>query len=233
MPYDQKLAERVRGILSSRQEVSEKRMFGGLAFMFRDKMCCGVIKDMLVARIGPEQAEIALKKSHVSPMDFTGRPLKGYVYVDSFGIQNYSKLRFWVELSISFVTSLSDGKSNKRRKTISQASGDENPKEIPLSKLVNFGPVTLREFKKMGLTTFGHLEDLGWEAVCRNWVEHFPERLNVNAFVGVIATLEGIPWTQASASDRAKARGLVDLLRREYGLPARAIGSKRHLSKNK
>ena len=229
MPYDQKLAERVRRILDSRQGISEKRMFGGLAFMLRDKMCFGVLKDKLVARIGPEQAERMLKKQHVSPMDFTGRPLKGYVYVDSSGIQNETKLRFWLELSISFVSSLLDGNNGKRRKTISQVSTSENPKDVSLSRLLNFGPVTLREFKEMGLTTFGHLEDLGWEQVCRKWVEKFPERLNANAFVGVIAALEGIPWTQASASDRAKARVLVNLLRREYGLP-HAIGSKRRRS---
>jgi hypothetical protein len=83
---------------------------------------------------------------------------------------------------------------------------------------VNFGPVTLPEFHAMGLTTFGQLEDLGWEAVCRKWVEEFPERLNVNAFIGIIATLEGISWTKVSPSDRAQARRLVAKLKAEYGL---------------
>ena len=70
----------------------------------------------------------------------------------------------------------------------------------------------------MGLNTYGQLEDLGWEGVCRRWVEEYPERLNVNAFIGIIATLEGIAWTQISPSDRAKARLLVNQLRQDYGL---------------
>lgn len=109
-------------------------------------------------------------------------------------------------------------KSKLRRTTASELGGNENARDVPLSKLVNFGPVTLPEFEAMGLHTFGDLEDLGWEEVCRKWVENFPERLNVNAFIGVIATLEGISWTKISASDRAKARNLVAQLKREYGL---------------
>ena len=91
-----------------------------------------------------------------------------------------------------------------KRKTASQIEPLETARNTPLSRLVNFGPVTLPEFEAMGLKTFGQLEDLGWEEVCRKWVENFPERLNVNAFIGVIATLEGIAWTRVSASDRAK-----------------------------
>lgn len=109
--------------------------------------------------------------------------------------------------------------TRSKRKTISQIDSEETARATPLSRLINFGPVTLPEFKAMGLTKYGQLEDLGWEAVCRKWVENFPERLNVNAFIGVIATLEGISWTKVSASDKAKARGLVNQLRQEYGMP--------------
>ena len=113
-----------------------------------------------------------------------------------------------------------------RRKTVSQVAQGENARDLPLSKLVNFGPVTLKEFQAMGLTRFGQLEDLGWETVCRKWVEDFPERLNVNAFIGVIATLEGISWTKVTSSDRAKAKNLAAALRREYGLPPAKAGRK-------
>lgn len=109
----------------------------------------------------------------------------------------------------------------KSRITVSELESNETARSTPLSRLVNFGPVTLREFTAMGLLTYGQLEDLGWEEVCRKWVESFPERLNVNAFIGVIATLEGIPWTRISKSDRAKARNLVSLLRQEYGIAGR------------
>ncbi len=81
MAYDEKLAGRVRLLLKGRKGISEKRMFGGLAFMLGDRMCCGVLKEDFVARIGPEAYESALDEPHVRPMDFTGRPIKGYVYV--------------------------------------------------------------------------------------------------------------------------------------------------------
>ncbi len=228
MPFDEKLAERIRQLLKVENrgfKLSEKKMFGGLAFMLDDKMCCGVLEDRLVARVGPEQYERMLKKPHVCPMDFTGRPLKGFVYIDAKGVRRDEQLQSWLSLSSSFVSTLEIKKGSKRKRTISQLSPSESARDQPLSRLVNFGPVTLREFKAMGITTFGQLEDLGWESVCRQWVENFPERLNVNAFVGVIATLEGISWTQVSTSDRAKAKSLANLLKREYGIatPSRKI----------
>jgi TfoX/Sxy family transcriptional regulator of competence genes len=220
---DEKLATRIRAILTKERlgELSEKKMFGGLAFMLGDKMCVGVLQDQLVARLGPDQTKSALKKPHVSPMDFTGRALKGYVYVSWPGIKSDDALKTWIQQAITFTsTLLGEPSSRSKRKTISQIDSAETARATPLSRLVNFGPVTLPEFKTMGLTTYGELEDLGWEAVCRKWVENFPERLNANAFIGVIATLEGISWTRVSASDKARARGLVNELRREYGIPA-------------
>lgn len=223
MPFDPKLAERVRSLLEkkySSEEFSEKKMFGGLAFMLGDKMCFGVLEDQLVARIGPGPAAAALKKAHVSPMDFTGRPLKGYVYVGAKAVHSDASLKTWIDQSIAFVSTLEGNpRKGSRRKTVSQIESSETARSTPLSKLVNFGPVTLPEFRAMGLTTYGQLEDLGWEAVCRKWVEEFPERLNVNAFIGILATLEGISWTKISASDRSKARSLVNRLRQEYALP--------------
>lgn len=104
----------------------------------------------------------------------------------------------------------------------------------PLSRLINFGPVTLPEFEAIGIRTFGQLEELGWEEVCRRWVENFPERLNVNAFIGIIATFEGIPWTKISPSEKAQARRWVNELRREFGMPgAKTAGSRPRWSKLK
>ncbi|MBY0471541.1 TfoX/Sxy family protein [bacterium] len=229
MAYDEKLAERIRRTIQGKSGFSEKRMFGGLAFMLGDKMCCGVIADRLVARLGPKQSEVALKNIHVSPMDFTGRPLKGYVYIGSLGFKSDAILNTWIQQAIAFTSTLVRKSGNRsKRKTISQIDSPETARVTPLSKLVNFGPVILPEFKAMGLTTYGQLEDLGWEAVCRKWVENFPERLNTNAFIGVIATLEGISWTKVSASDKAKARGLVNKLRQEYGMPIARNKHKAH-----
>ena len=77
MAYDEKLAARVRGALAGRGGVEEKKMFGGLTFMLRGKMCCGVLKGDLVLRVGPDRAAGALKSPHARPFDFTGRPMKG------------------------------------------------------------------------------------------------------------------------------------------------------------
>jgi TfoX/Sxy family transcriptional regulator of competence genes len=105
MAYDEGLAERIRLVLDERRVV-EKKMFGGLAFMLRDYMCCGVIDDRLMARVGPENYEAALARPHVSKMDFTGRPMKGYVYVEPDGVADDDDLRDWVEKCAAFVATL-------------------------------------------------------------------------------------------------------------------------------
>lgn len=106
MPYDAKLAERVRGLLRRRRGVAEKKMFGGLCFLVNGNMCCGVEKDNLVIRVGPENYEEALSKSEARPMDFTGRNLKGFVYVSPAGYRTNAALKKWVDLAADFVKSL-------------------------------------------------------------------------------------------------------------------------------
>lgn len=96
-------------------------------------------------------------------------------------------------------------------------SEDDHLENTPLSELINFGPVTLPELESVGFKTLKDLRELGWEEVCRKWVEFYPERLNANAFIGIIATLEGVVWTKISASQRAKARALVKKLKMEMG----------------
>jgi len=106
MAYAEKLAARVRKALAGHKGLSEKRMFGGMAFMLRGKMCCGVLNDDLVVRVGPERYERALSRAHVRPMDFTGRPLKGYVFVGPEGLKTKSILSKWVGEAIDLVSSL-------------------------------------------------------------------------------------------------------------------------------
>ena len=87
MAYDEYLQERIERILSElKVQYEAKKMMGGLCYMMDDKMLCGLVKDQLMARIGPEGYEEALKMDHVNEMNFTGRAMKGYVFVDGPGV---------------------------------------------------------------------------------------------------------------------------------------------------
>ena len=106
MAYDEGLAQRLRDCFAERDDVVERRMFGGLAFMLSGNMCCGVIGDELMARVGPEYYASALQHAQARPMDFTGKPLKGFVYVASDGITADQGLERRVRRCIEFVDSL-------------------------------------------------------------------------------------------------------------------------------
>jgi TfoX/Sxy family transcriptional regulator of competence genes len=106
MAYDEGLAERVRQVLSGRKGLTERKMFGGIAFMLDGKMCCGVIEDDLVVRVGPERYEEALAEPHARPMDFTGRSLRGFVFVGPDGCRTGEALAGWVRQAADFVQSL-------------------------------------------------------------------------------------------------------------------------------
>lgn len=106
MPYDEKLAQRVRKALSKRESVVERKMFGGLAFMLSGNMCCGVVGDDLMVRVGPDAYDKALSEPHARPMDFTGRPMKGMVYVGPAGHEGAAAMRGWVKRGADFASSL-------------------------------------------------------------------------------------------------------------------------------
>jgi len=106
MAYDEGLAERLREIFADRYDVDEKRMFGGLAFMVQGHMCCGIVGDTLMARVGPDKYTHALRRAHAREMDFTGKAMKGFVYVDPAGFEADEDLRGWVALCEGFVNSL-------------------------------------------------------------------------------------------------------------------------------
>lgn len=93
--------------------------------------------------------------------------------------------------------------------------------KTPLKSVKNFGPVTLAEFESMGLSTLEQVKKLGFEETCRKWVQYYPERLNANAFIGVICSIEDIVWTKATEEQRRSAHSMANLLRSEYGLPAK------------
>ena len=106
MAYSEDTAQRVRGLLAGQPGLSEKRMFGGLCFMVSGNMACGVLKDDLVIRVGPDGHEEAVRRPHARPMDFTGRPMKGMVYVGPSGFESPDNLKGWVERGLRFALSL-------------------------------------------------------------------------------------------------------------------------------
>ena len=106
MAFDEKLADRVRRELSGHPGLVEKKMFGGLAFMLRGNMCCGVLRDDLVVRVGPEAHAAELKRPHTRVMDFTHKPMKGYLYVGAKGVATAASLRSRLKPAIGFVATL-------------------------------------------------------------------------------------------------------------------------------
>jgi TfoX/Sxy family transcriptional regulator of competence genes len=103
MAYNEQIADRTREIISlTHQNVEEKKMFGGLCFMVNDKMCLGVIKDQLMVRLDPGKFEEAIELDGCEPMNFTGKIMKGYVFVNLEAINTQKKLEYWVELALDF-----------------------------------------------------------------------------------------------------------------------------------
>ncbi|MFO1019525.1 MAG: TfoX/Sxy family protein [Planctomycetales bacterium] len=103
MAFDEKLAEQVRGLLAEREVTfEEKRMMGGLCLLVDGKMCLGIDKQRLMVRIDPEIQTWALERKGCVPMDFTGRPMRGFVFVTAEGTKSKRDLVLWVELALEF-----------------------------------------------------------------------------------------------------------------------------------
>ena len=109
MAYDEKLAARIRKALGNYPVVSEIKMFGGLCFTLHGNMCCGVSgksKDNLILRVAPESAAKYLSEPHVRPMDFTGRPMKNFLYIGPGGYKTAASLRKWIQRAGDYALSL-------------------------------------------------------------------------------------------------------------------------------
>lgn len=106
MAYDEALARQVRGVLAGKRGVTERKMFGGLAFMLHGNMFVGILERTLMARVGPENYERALASPGARQMDFTGRPMRGYVFVDPGGLMTAADLKRWVGLCADFAATL-------------------------------------------------------------------------------------------------------------------------------
>lgn len=109
MAFDENLADRIRQQLHDKHVLfNEKKMMGGLTFMINNKMCVGIVKNDLMARIGKDNYEDALLKPGCKQMDFTGKPMKGYVFVEPVGVDLDSDLEYWIELALEFNKTLID-----------------------------------------------------------------------------------------------------------------------------
>ena len=107
MVYDEELAHRIRAIVTGSAGVTEKVMFGGLAFLLNRKMFCGIVGSDLMVRVGAQRYEQELSRAHVRPMDFTGRPMRGYVFVAPAGFRTRAQLSSWVRRGLDQAASLS------------------------------------------------------------------------------------------------------------------------------
>jgi TfoX/Sxy family transcriptional regulator of competence genes len=117
MAYDEGLAERIRSALDAESDITEKKMFGGVAFLLRDKMFVGIVKNDLMVRVGPDAYADALKKPFARPMDFTGKPMAGYVFVGPKGTTEDDALEDWVRRGLRFASTLpADKKKPKPRR---------------------------------------------------------------------------------------------------------------------
>ena len=113
MAYDEILANRLRERFAELSNVAEKEMMGGLTFMYNDKMCVGIIKDELMCRIDPTLHDREIEKTGCRTMDFTKRPMKGYIMINDIGMKSQKDFDYWIGLALDFNKK---AKSSKRRK---------------------------------------------------------------------------------------------------------------------
>ena len=106
MAYDEALAERVRELITLREDVTERKMFGGIAWMLGGNMACGVLGEELIVRLGPDEGERALAEPHTREFDFTGRPMRNIVMVASEATADEEALAGWVDAGADFAASL-------------------------------------------------------------------------------------------------------------------------------
>ncbi|MFN8307253.1 MAG: TfoX/Sxy family protein [Ferruginibacter sp.] len=115
MAFNEKLADRVREIISATHTITEeKKMFGGLCFMVNEKMCVGVEKERLMVRLDPERYDEVMEREGCMPMDFTGKVMKGYVFVDAAALKSKRQLGFWLQLALEFNEKAKSSKKSKK-----------------------------------------------------------------------------------------------------------------------
>jgi TfoX N-terminal domain len=123
MAYDEQLANRIRQAFGARSDITERKMFGGLTFLCRGRICCGIVGNDLMARIPADEFDAVMRGRHVRPMDFTGKPLKRFVYVSPPGFRTAATLRAWLARGERVAEEKATGPTKRRpnRKTASSA----------------------------------------------------------------------------------------------------------------
>lgn len=116
MAYSEQLADRIRDVLVNTPRTIEKRMFGGVCFMVNKKMCVGVVNDEMMCRINPTVQDEALSRNGCRIMDFTGRPMRGYVFVSDDGMKSNKDFMYWINLSLDFNTLAKASKKRGKKK---------------------------------------------------------------------------------------------------------------------
>jgi len=119
MAFNEKLNDRIREAIAVYPDVEEKHMFGGTCFMLNGKMCVGVVKDEMMCRIGPDAQTEALERKGCREMDFTGKPMKGYVYVSEEGLKTQKDLEYWIGLCVAFNA---NSKKAKKKSAVGKSS---------------------------------------------------------------------------------------------------------------
>ena len=114
MAFDETLAKRVRRHFDGRRDFVEKHMFGGVCFMIRGRMCCGISDASLMVRLDPGDAERLADHAHVRPMDFTGKPMRGYLFVDPEGIESPKALKSWLARCVEHVEAMPAKKAKQQ-----------------------------------------------------------------------------------------------------------------------
>src|SRR5204862_3581629 len=119
MAYNEKLADMTRELISqTHKNVEEKAMFGGLCFMVNDKMCVGVEKERLMVRLDPARYEEVMEKEGCKPMDFTGKVMKGFVFVDAAVLTTKKKLAYWIDLALEYNKIAKASKKTSKKKVV-------------------------------------------------------------------------------------------------------------------
>jgi len=114
MAYNEKLANRIRELLADLPNIEEKQMMGGLTFMYNGKMCVGIIKNDLMCRIDPAIHEACVEKQGCRTMDFTKRPMRGFVLIDEWGMKSKKDFDYWINLALEFNKKAKSSKKKKK-----------------------------------------------------------------------------------------------------------------------
>ena len=115
MAYNEKIADQTRELISlTHKNVVEKKMFGGLCFMVNNKMCVGVEKERLMVRFNPDKTDEVMEKEGCKPMDFTGKIMKGYAFVDAEVLDTKKKLKYWIDIALDFNKKAKASKKKKK-----------------------------------------------------------------------------------------------------------------------